>query len=218
MCQTFQAMGIGCAATNYRLAPGHKWPAQPMDVAAAFGWLKNNIAKRGGDPRRIFLFGHSSGCLLVSMVAADSTYLATQRLTPHDVAGVIAMGCRLDDVVTVTSTPPAAYESSSVPPDRVDAFMKEEEAFTSLSQRNDAVPASHITAGLPPTLVLVAEGERFFPPVLRDGAEFVGRAQALSVDADLAILSGRTHRTAIQEMIVPGDPGILLVAGFVNRH
>ena len=149
MCQTFQAMGIGCAATNYRLAPGHKWPAQPMDVAAAFGWLKNNIAKRGGDPRRIFLFGHSSGCLLVSMVAADSTYLATQRLTPHDVAGVIAMGCRLDDVVTVTSTPPAAYESSSVPPDRVDAFMKEEEAFTSLSQRNDAVPASHITAGLP---------------------------------------------------------------------
>src|SRR5438067_11020396 len=39
MCRTFQGLGFGCAATNYRLAPAHKWPAQPDDVAAAFGWL-----------------------------------------------------------------------------------------------------------------------------------------------------------------------------------
>ena len=46
ICATFQVIGIGCAATNYRLAPEHKWPAQPNDVAAAFAWLKHSIGAR----------------------------------------------------------------------------------------------------------------------------------------------------------------------------
>ena len=46
MCATFQVIGIGCAATNYRLAPEHKWPAEPNDVAAAFAWLKHSIGAR----------------------------------------------------------------------------------------------------------------------------------------------------------------------------
>ena len=50
ICRTFQGLGFGCAATNYRLAPAHKWPAQPDDVAAAVGWLKQNIRSFGGDP------------------------------------------------------------------------------------------------------------------------------------------------------------------------
>jgi len=59
----------------------------------------------------------------------------------------------LNDFVEVQTTPPTNYESSWVPPNRVDDFMKEEVAFTSLQQRNEAVPTVRVTAQLPPTLV-----------------------------------------------------------------
>jgi acetyl esterase/lipase len=218
MCQTFQAAGIACAATNYRLAPSHKWPAQPDDVARAFRWLKESIGARGGDPGRIFLFGHSSGCLLVSIVGTDSRYLGRQGLGFEDVAGVIAMGCRLDDQVAVTDTPPLPYETSWVPADRVDDYMERDAAFISLEQRNAAVPALHVSEHLPPTLVLIAEAERFFPPILRDAAEFVGRALAQGAEADLVILANRRHMTAIQMMVTADDPAVVTVIDFVRAH
>jgi acetyl esterase/lipase len=218
MCQTFQGLGIACAATNYRLAPSHKWPAQPNDVVAAFGWLKKNIGARGGDPGRIFLFGHSSGCSIVAIVATDARYLREQGLSPDDIAGVIPMGCRLNDHVEITDRPPSPYEASWVPADHVSDFMKREVAFVSLEQRNAAVPAAHVSKPLPPTLVLVAEAERFFPPILRDAAEFVGRALVHGADADLAILDNRRHMTAIQMMVTVDDPAVVEVVEFVRAH
>ena len=128
------------------------------------------------------------------------------------------MGCRLNDVVEVRATPTTDYEHSWVPPNRVDDFMKEEVAFTSLQKRNDAVPAAHVTAQLAPSLILIAEVECFFPPVLRDGAEFVGRAQSAGATADLVILSDRKHKTEIQMMVIPTDPAVQLVAASVRAH
>lgn len=218
MCRTFQAAGIACAPMSYRLAPAHTWPAQPNDVVSAIRWLRDHIGSRGGDPGRTFLFGHSSGCLLASIVAADSSYLKAQGLRPDDVAGLIAMGCRLDDRVDVTDVPPARYEASWVPPDRVAEYMRGEPAFVSLEQRNSAVPAAHVSERLPPTLVMVAEAERFFPPILRDAAEFVGRALAHGADAELVILADRRHMTAIQRMVSADDPAVVRVIEFVRAH
>lgn len=218
MCQTFQGLGIACAATNYRLAPSHKWPAQPNDVVAAFRWLKENVGARRGDPGRIFLFGHSSGCALVAAVATDARYLREQGLSPGDIAGVIPMGCRLNDYVEVTDTPPSRYEASWTPADRVDDYMNGEVAFVSLEQRNAAVPAAHVSEGLPPTLVLIAEDERFFPPILRDAAEFVGRALIHGADADLAILENRRHMSAVQMMVTADDPAVVKLVEFVRAH
>jgi len=218
MCQTFQGLGIACAATNYRLAPSHKWPAQPNDVVAAFRWLKENIGARGGDPGRIFLFGHSSGCLIVALVATDARYLEEGGLSPEDIAGIIPMGCRLNDHVEIADRPPSPYETSWVSADRVDDYMNGEVAFVSLEQRNAAVPAAHVSERLPPTLVVIAEAERFFPPILRDAAEFVGRALVHGADADLAILDNRRHTTAIEMMVTVDDAAVVKVVAFVRAH
>lgn len=218
MCGAFVELGIGCAAASYRLAPQAKWPAQPEDVASAFAWLEANLAARGGDPDRVFLFGHSSGCLLVSLVGADPGYLTRHGLTQGDVAGIVAMGCRLDDRVEVGGEGPTGYERSWLRPDGVPAFLASEGAFETLQARNDAVPSRHVSADLPPTLVVVAEDERFFPPILRDGAEFVGRALSQGATADLVVLPERRHMTAIQMMVTTADPGVQLVADFVRAN
>jgi len=58
---------------NYRLAPEHQWPAGAEDVAGAVAWARQNIAKYGGDPDKIFIMGHSSG----------ATHVATYALRPE---------------------------------------------------------------------------------------------------------------------------------------
>ncbi|HEY4030498.1 MAG TPA: alpha/beta hydrolase [Caulobacteraceae bacterium] len=55
---------------DYRLAPKDPWPAGAKDLASAIAWTKANVAKFGGDPNRIVIFGHSAGANHVADYAA----------------------------------------------------------------------------------------------------------------------------------------------------
>ena len=79
------AKGLVGVNVNYRLAPEHQFPSGIEDLEALVRWLHANIAAYGGDPRRIFLWGHSAG----AAHAAD--YLAHMTRTGRDagVAGAI---------------------------------------------------------------------------------------------------------------------------------
>ncbi len=57
---------------DYRLAPAAQWPAARDDLAAALTWVRANIAKYGGDPDRIILWGHSAGASHVADYVAHT--------------------------------------------------------------------------------------------------------------------------------------------------
>ena len=61
---------------------GAPWDAGTRDVAATVKWAKANIARYGGDPNRIFLFGHGYGGSDVS------TYLAHPEFWDGKTPGV----------------------------------------------------------------------------------------------------------------------------------
>ena len=56
---------LGINAT-YRLAPEYRFPAAAEDVRDIVAWVRENAAKYGGDPDRIFLMGHSAGAAHVA--------------------------------------------------------------------------------------------------------------------------------------------------------
>ncbi|MBX5462469.1 MAG: alpha/beta hydrolase [Steroidobacteraceae bacterium] len=64
---------VGVTMT-YRLAPAHPWPAGTEDVALAVAWVRENIARHGGDPRRIVLMGQSAGAVHVAGYVAHSRF------------------------------------------------------------------------------------------------------------------------------------------------
>ena len=212
VCPGLVNRGILCATMDYRLAPSYRWPAMPQDVAAAVRWLKDSIAARGGDPERIFLIGHSSGCHLAALVALDSSYLAEQGLHSGALAGVVAMGCTLAPWDTVGRAITQAQLKQ--------AFVRDEEerrVYSSLAWRLRANPSLWVSAHAPPFLVLVAESERYMPSILEEGARFVRLLREQGRSADLRILTGRRHVTTTTGFADPADMVANLVADFVRN-
>jgi acetyl esterase len=109
---------------DYRLAPEFTWPAGGEDVRSVVEWVKKNAAQYGGNPDRIFLFGHSAGASHVALYALDRRF---QPANGPGIAGVILLSGRYalhydpDDaslskggVAEYFGTDPSRFESRSV--------------------------------------------------------------------------------------------------------
>ena len=87
--ERFMGEGIAVASVNYRLSPKAKFPAYIEDCAASVAWVIRNIERSGGDPKRVFVSGHSAGGYLAAMVGMDPQFLKKHDLSPNDVGGFI---------------------------------------------------------------------------------------------------------------------------------
>ncbi len=73
--------GFVFVSTNYRLLPDATMEELIGDVAASLAWVHKNISKHGGDPKRIFVGGHSAGAQLAALICIDDRYLKKQGLS-----------------------------------------------------------------------------------------------------------------------------------------
>jgi acetyl esterase/lipase len=81
--------GMAVVAANYRLHPKIKSPVYIEDAAAAVAWVLEHIADYGGDPKQVFVSGHSAGGYLASMIGLDKSYLEAHNLDANQLAGLI---------------------------------------------------------------------------------------------------------------------------------
>jgi triacylglycerol lipase len=81
------AVGTGLVGVNinYRLAPESSWPSGIEDLRGVLAWLGEHIETYGGDPTRIFLWGHSAGAAHVG----DFISAQTHARKPTKIAGAI---------------------------------------------------------------------------------------------------------------------------------
>jgi acetyl esterase/lipase len=84
--------GIVAVIPDYRLYPPVLYPEFLRDSALAVRWAKDNAARFGGDPLRLFLAGHSAGAYNAVSLATDRRWLNETKLDPKaDLAGVIGI-------------------------------------------------------------------------------------------------------------------------------
>lgn len=212
VCEPFVAEGIGCATIDYRLAPTHRWPAMPEDVAAAVRWVHDNIAARGGDSDRLFLFGHSSGCHLTAVVGTNEKYLRGVGLRPNDLAGIIPMGCILAPLDPIIRR---AY-ASGFGLDSLRALWnaRPDDRFASFDDRLDSDPSRFVGDHVPAALIVIAEQERFRPTILEQAAHFVDLMYEAGRPADIAIVPG-SHMSSIADIVKAGDPTFAAIVSFI---
>jgi acetyl esterase/lipase len=100
-----QMVGVN---VTYRLAPQHKWPAARDDLVAALGWVGSNIARFGGDPKRVYIVAHSAGATHAASLLADPGSMARVRSSGANVAGAAL----ISGVYDLTSFPAAANQTA----------------------------------------------------------------------------------------------------------
>jgi acetyl esterase/lipase len=196
--QRFAAAGIATTVVNYRLSPGVMHPAHIQDAAASFAWVKRHIAEYGGNPDQVFVIGHSAGAYLVALLSTDERYLAAQKLSLRDIRGVVPVS--------------AFYwvERMGVAPDRDKRIWGTDEKVWS-----DASPAHHLHPGLPPTLILYADGDDEWR---REQNTAVAEAMksAGNPNVTIAMIKDRTHNTIWSRIAANGDEAAERIMQFVR--
>ncbi|TDQ08173.1 alpha/beta hydrolase [Pedobacter metabolipauper] len=100
--RNFARKGVVTVILNYSLAPNYKYEQMATDCAAAVKWTVNNIKNYGGNPKRIFLMGHSAGAHLAELINADPKYFKAAGL-PNPIKGMIlddAFGLDMNEYLT----------------------------------------------------------------------------------------------------------------------
>jgi arylformamidase len=75
-------MGFIVVSLNYRLLPDANPLEQAQDVAAAISFLQTRIFKWGGDPKNLFVIGHSAGAHLTALIGAAPENFSAQGIKP----------------------------------------------------------------------------------------------------------------------------------------
>jgi acetyl esterase/lipase len=147
----FAARGIGVAIQNYRLVPEVGIEGQLSDVRDAFLWLTKNIKEYGGDPRKIFLMGHSAGALLAMMFCADTSTLTKGNRNKILPKGYISLSGMVD-----VENMPAVYDKKLYKKITIPTFGTDPE---NLKRHN---PLNYLRRHLPATLLLVGSKDEDF--------------------------------------------------------
>jgi acetyl esterase/lipase len=190
---------------NYRLTPPDVHPAHARDVAAALRWVFDHAAEFGGDPKKLFLMGHSAGCHLATLVALDPSYLREVKLRPADLRGVVAWSGGAYDLV----------EKVNAGGSYADYIRK---AFgDSQAAWREASPVAHVKSveeGPPFLFVSVESGSASHKAAER----LAGLIRDAKGKADARLLEGRDHFGANHFLGAPGDTTGKILLDFVLKN
>ncbi|MDP1736332.1 MAG: alpha/beta hydrolase [Caulobacter sp.] len=186
--------GLLLVACNYRLAPEVDAGGCAQDVASAIFWLTENAAKYGGDPKRIFVAGHSAGAHLAALVAVDPRYLGQCGVRPSDIAGVIPIDGAGYDAVSQMR-----YLGDG--PGMLAGMYRN--AFG--TRAAELSPTLLVQAGqaYPPFLIFHVASR---PDAQRQSQGLADALRAAGGQAEVVAAPGETHRTINVDFGKAGDP------------
>ena len=172
-----------------------------QDVVAAFEWTVQNAAAYGGDPRNIFLFGHSAGGHLVSLLATHEDYRALRGY----MRGVISMS--------------GAYDLKNLSHIfDLNIAQTFRGGRTNESALDDASPLTYVQAGEtpPPFYVLYCENDMLSLPDQAIAFRNALEKQGHTVEWDY--LEGYTHESEMTAIADGQETVIQLIVAYIKAH
>jgi len=89
--EALAARGMLTLVADYRLYPEVRYPDFLSDSAQALAYGLEHAARLGGDPKRVFVMGHSAGGYNAAMLALDARWLKATGHGPSELAGWIGL-------------------------------------------------------------------------------------------------------------------------------
>jgi acetyl esterase/lipase len=194
------ARGFVTVVPDYRLFPQVRFPAFLQDNAAAVAWTRQNVARYGGDPRRLFLMGHSAGAYNVAMLTLDRQWLEAVGVdSDRDVSGAIGLAGPYDFL------PLHDPELEEIFAPAGDLRLSQPITFA----RGNAAPM-FLAAGTADQTVLPRNTEHLAAAIRRDGGVVEERLYpGVNHTKIIGAMAGVLRRLA---------PSMTDVVGFLRRH
>lgn len=166
--RTFARAGYVVVLPGYRLGPEGKFPRMIEDGAAALAWTRNNIARIGGDPDRVFAMGHSAGAYNAVMLALDEQWLDRAGVPQDFIKGVVGLAGPYDFFPFTTDSARRAFGEAREPaatqpinfarPGAPPLLLLHGAADTTVKPRNSLALARTMSAAGAPTQAVLIEG------------------------------------------------------------
>lgn len=177
------------------------------DVAAAFEWVRDNIGAHGGDARNIFVFGHSAGAHLATLLA---THPALAALRPH-IRGLISLSGAYNLSAFDDTPAEQVFWTGAV-------SQTFQGGFANPALLADASPVNYVTASttLPPVLLLYAEDE--LPSLTQQAVFFDNLLTTHGHPHETHYLAGYGHTTEMDAIEFITEPVTLDVVNWISAH
>ena len=188
--------GVAVVTPSYRLSPKATYPAYVDDAAAAFAWTVRHIAAHGGNPRRVFIGGHSAGGYLALLVGFDASRLKPFGLPADAVAGIAQISGQIFTHYTV----------------------REERGQSRFAiAADEAAPSFHLSKSVPPVLTLYADKD--MPSRAEENQFLVATLKAAGHrDTYEVRVKDRTHGSVGHNLRHLDDPARLAILEFMARQ
>lgn len=196
------ANGVIAVIPDYRKYPLVKADGFMQDAANAVAWAHRHATSLGGDPRALFVMGHSSGGQIAALLATDPRWLATFGMRPLDLAGFIGLAGVYDFV------PIPAFEK-----DMLGMFGH------APAEQRLAEPVAYVSGHEPPMLLLQGAADREVDP---SNARALDKAMlAVHEDVTLKLYPGVGHSPLLFAMSRPlrgHAPTLADILQFIRIH
>ena len=211
--RVFVDKGFVFVSTNYRLLPGVDMATIVRDIAKSIRWVHDHIAEYGGDPKRLFIMGHSAGAQLAALICTDGRYLKAEGLSLAITKGCVPVDGDTYDVPAIIETAETRRRVHGLPQAK---FGHREKFGNDAVKHRDFSAVTHVAKdkGIPPFLILhvaehpdtSAQAQRL-GNVLKDGG----------VPATVFGAKETNHNKINADLGLPDDPSTKALFEFLGK-
>jgi acetyl esterase/lipase len=180
--EALASRGMVTVVADYRLYPQVRYPSFLEDGAQAVAWAAKEIPRYGGDPKRLYVMGHSAGGYNAAMIALDARLLAAVGMTPAALRGWIGLAGPYDFIPIENKDTRPVFFFPATPP--------------------ESQPINHVTAAAPPALLIASSNDDLVNPARNTGG-LAKRLRAVGVPVTELYFANTSHTTLIAAMSRP---------------
>ena len=211
--KAFTDKGFVFVSTNYQLLPIVEMETIIRDIAKSIHWVHDHIAESGGDPKRIFVMGHSAGAQLAALICTDDRYMKAEGLSLSILKGCVPVDGDTYDVPAIIETAETRRRVHHQPQAK---FGHREKFGNDPAKHVDFSAVTHIAKdkSIPPFLILYVSSH----PDTSAQAERLGSVlKDAGIPVKLHGAKDSTHSKINEDIGSPEDPGTKAILDFVSE-
>jgi acetyl esterase/lipase len=205
--------GFVFVSTNYRLLPEVEMETIVRDIAKSLRWVRDHIARYGGDPERIIVGGHSAGAQLAALVCIDHRYLEAEGISPVVLRGCIPVDGDTFDVPAIIETAETRRRVHGLPQAKIGHRQK---FGNHPDKHRDLSAVTHVAKGkhIPPFLILhVAE----HPDTTAQAQRLAAALQSADVNTTIHGTKDTTHSRINENLGLEEDATTQVLYRFLDQ-